>query len=186
MISVTRSVPIVMVWMCLASSLSSAQRTVTRPGEALTETATITKIDAVKRFVVLHGDDGSEVGVYAPPEFRRFNELRTGDRVTLTYYESTVFRVRPAHGAKAAVSEEVAATESAGALPGATFSHQSTATVTVEAVDRDVPSITVRTADRRVVSRKVEDRSLLDGIKRGDRIDITYTDALLATVTREQ
>jgi Cu/Ag efflux protein CusF len=186
MISVTRSVPIVLTCMFAVALPLSAQRTVTRPGETITETATITKIDAAKRFVVLRGDDGSEVGVYAPPEFTRFDELRAGDRVTLTYYESAVFRVRPAHGAKPAVSEEVAATESAAALPGATFSHQSTATVTVEAVDRDAPSITVRTADRRVVSRKVEDRSLLDGIKRGDRIDITYTDALLATVTREQ
>jgi len=157
---------------------------VTTPGETLTEIATITKVDAAKRYVVLRGDDGSEIGAFAPPEFKRFNELRAGDRVTFTYYESTVFRVRPAHGARPAVSEEVAATESAAAQPDATFSHQSTQTVTVEAVDRDAPSITVVTADRRVVSRKVEDRSLLEGIKHGDRIDITYTEALLANVTR--
>ena len=182
MISVTRNVTILL--MCVVVLPLSAQRTVTTPGETLTETATITKVNAVKRYVVLRGDDGSEVGVFAPPEFTRFNELRTGDRVTFTYYESTVFRVRPAHGAKPAISEEVAATESAAALPGATFSHQSTQTVTVDAIDRDAPSITVVTADRRVVSRKVEDRSLLEGIKRGERIDITYTEALLANVTR--
>jgi len=184
MIRVNRNIPIVMMCISVLSLPLSAQRTLTRPGETLTGTATIKTIDAAKRFVVLSGDDGSEVGVFAPPEFTRFNELRTGDRVSFTYYESTVFRVRPAHGAKPAVSEEAAAIESSGALPGATFSHQSTATVTVEAVDRDAPSITVVTADRRVVSRKVEDRSLLDGIKRGDRIDITYTEALLANVTR--
>lgn len=169
--------------MTIAAPLA-AQKTVTKPGETLTATATITKIDAAQRFVVLRDDDGSEVGVFAPPEFTRFDELRVGDRVTLTYYESTVFKVRPPHGTKPRVSEEVAAKESASKLPGATFSHQSTATVTVDAVDPDVPSITVVTADGHVVSRKVEDRSLLQGVKRGDRIDITYTEALLAMVTR--
>src|SRR5258705_187808 len=98
MISVNRNIPIVLMCMSVVALPLSAQRTVTRPGETLTETATITEVDAAKRFVVLRGDDGSEMGVFAPPEFTRFNELRTGDRVTFTYYESTVLRVRPAHG----------------------------------------------------------------------------------------
>ena len=170
--------------MCTTIALSSARQTVTKPGETVTATATIKTIDAANRFVVLRDDDGSEVGVFAPPELTRFDELRTGDRVTFTYYESTVYRVKPPHAVKSGVREKVAAIEGAATLPSATFSHQSTERVTVKAVDRDAPSITVVTADRRIVSRKVENRSLLEGIKRGDRIDITYTQALLATVTR--
>lgn len=162
-----------------------AQRTVTKPGETLTATATIEKIDAARRFVVLRDDDGSEVGVFAPPAFTRLNELRAGDRVTLTYYESVVFRVRPQAG-KAGIREEVSVTESASALPGATYSYQATERVTVQAVDRDAPSVTVVTPDRRVVTRKVDDRTVLDGVKPGDRVDITYTQAVLATVAREK
>jgi hypothetical protein len=164
----------------------AAQKTVTRPGQTVSATATIQELDVARRFVVLRGDDGSKVGVFAPPEFTLFDELRTGDRVTFTYYESIVYQVKARHAARPRVSEEFAATESASKLPGGTLAHQITGTVTVEAVDREAPAITVVTADGRVVSRKLEDRSLLDGVKRGDRIDITYTEALLASVARAQ
>jgi hypothetical protein len=163
---------------------AAAQPTFTTAGETATVTATIEKLDPARRFVVLRDGDGSELGVFAPPEFTRFGELRVGDAVTLTYYESVVYQVRSRHAPKPGVSEEVAAQESGAALPGATLSHQTTQSVTVEAIDPDVPSITVVTADGHAVARKVENRSLLDGVKRGDRVDITYTEALLATVTR--
>jgi hypothetical protein len=163
---------------------AAAQPTFTTGGHTATETATIEQLDHARRFVVLRGADGSELGVFAPPELTRFSELRVGDAVTLTYYESVVYQVRSRHAPKPGVSEEVAAQESGGALPGATVSHQTTQSVTVKAVDPDVPSITVITADGHVLTRKVEKRSLLDGVTRGDRVDITYTEALLATVTR--
>jgi len=122
--------------------------------------------------------------VFAPPEFTRLNELRTGDTVTITYYESIVYRFRRPGSPRPTVSEEVAAVESKSALPGATFSHQLTETVTVKAVDRDVPSITVIGRDGRTVSRHVDNSSDLAGVNPGDHIDITYTEALLATVSR--
>ena len=34
------------------------------------------------------------------------------------------------------------------------------------------------------MTRKVEDKSHLQGVKAGDKIDITYTEALLASVER--
>ena len=178
-----RVVALAMICAALARP-AAAQPTITTGGETVTETATIEQLDQARRFVLLRGADGSSLGVFAPPEFTRFSELRVGDTATFTYYESVVYRVRSRHASKPRVSEEVAARESGATLPGATVSHQTTRSVTVEAIDRDVPSITVATADGHVVARKVENRSLLDGVKRGDRIDITYTEALLATVTR--
>jgi len=162
----------------------AAQRAVTRPGQTVSATATIEQLDVAERFVVLRGDDGTTVGVFAPPAFARFDELQVGDRVTFTYYESIVYQVNGARARNARASEEFAATSSAARLPGGTLSHQLTETVTVAAVDREAPAIAVVTAEGRTVSRKVEARSLLEGVKRGDRIEITYTEALLATVAR--
>jgi len=45
-----------------------------------------------------------------------------------------------------------------------------------------VPSITVTTDDGRTVSRKVEDKKNIEGVKAGDKIDITYTQALLTSI----
>ena len=168
----------------IASSQAMRQKTVITPGEIETATMTIRRIDVAKRFVVLRGDDGSEMGVFAPPEFTRFNELQMGDRVTITYYESIVYQLRRPYTSRPAVSDEAAATESRAALPGATFSHQVTESVTVTAVNRDAGSITVKSRDGRTVSRRVQNPSDLDVVKRGDHIDITYTEAVLATVAR--
>lgn len=161
-----------------------AQKAVMIPGETETATATIRRIDPATGYVVLGDDDGSEIGVFVPPEFKRVNELRIGDTVTITYYASIVYRVRRTGRSTAPVREEIAAAEDAAALPSATFTHRFTERVTVNAVNREAPSITVTGRDGRTVSRRVQHLSDLDGVTPGDRIDITYTEALLATVTR--
>jgi len=56
--------------------------------------------------------------------------------------------------------------------------------VTVKAIDPDVPSVTVTTDDGRTVTRKIEDKTVLDRIKVGDRVGITYTRALLTNIER--
>ena len=164
-------------------SQATAQKTIAKPGQTISVTATIERIDAARRFVVLRNEDESEVGVFAPEEFARFNELRVGDTVTITYYDSVVYRLRRPGAPRPRVSEEVAAIESKSPLPGATFSHQITETVTVEAVNVDTSTITVTGLDGRTASRHVDDASELAGVKPGDHIDITYTEALLATGT---
>ena len=54
-----------------------------------------------------------------------------------------------------------------------------TTTVTVKAVDMTAPSITVETTDGRTLTRRVADRKNLEGVKAGDRIDITYSQAFI-------
>lgn len=167
-----------------ASASATAQKTVVGPGEKQTTTAVIQKIDVPDRFVVLRGDDGTDVGVFAPPEFTRFDELRVGDRVTITYYQSTVYTLKGRRQPRPSVSEEVSVLESDSTLPGATLSHQVTERVTVKSVDRKSGSITVTEPSGRTVTRHVDRASDLDGVKKGDHIDITYTAAILAAVTR--
>ena len=54
----------------------------------------------------------------------------------------------------------------------------------MKAVDPAIPSITVATSDGRTITRKVDQKSYLDGVKPGDKIDITYTEAVLVAVER--
>ena len=44
--------------------------------------------------------------------------------------------------------------------------------------------ITVTTPDSRTVTRKVENKKNLEGVKVGDQIDITYTRSLLTAIER--
>ena len=51
--------------------------------------------------------------------------------------------------------------------------------MTVKAVDMNVPSITVVTADGHTLTRKIADKKNLEGVNPGDKIDITYTQGLV-------
>jgi hypothetical protein len=45
-----------------------------------------------------------------------------------------------------------------------------------------VPSITIKTADGRTVTRKIENKKNIEGVKAGDKIDITFTQAALIAI----
>jgi hypothetical protein len=177
------------VLLCAASLLASATiasaqtKTVTKPGEKVTVTATIQAIDSTTRRITFRNTDGSEDTVTAGPEVQRFNELKVGDKVTFTYYESTVYQLRKG-GTDKMATEAGALMPGGRKLPGGTMARQTVQTVTVKSVDMSVPSITVTTSDGRTVTRKVEKKSNLEGVKPGDKIDITYTEALLTSVDR--
>jgi Cu/Ag efflux protein CusF len=135
----------------------------------------------------LKADDGTETRVWAPPStVARFDELKVGDRVSVTYYESTVYQVRKPGDAPVATSGTTSATSAQSALPGGTVARQTTSSVTVKTIDPAIPSITVTTAERHTVTHKVADKANLAGVNVGDRIDITYTEAALISVERSQ
>jgi Cu/Ag efflux protein CusF len=164
-----------------ATSLTLAQKPVTKTA-SITATATIQAIDKANRMVTLKDDaSGVEDTMVVGPAMKRFDELKVGDKVKATYYESIVLQVRQA-GAPAPTSGGANATRGTGASPSATLAAQQTTTVDVVSIDTKLPSITVKTADGRTVTRKVEDRKHLEGVKPGDKIDITYTQAALVSV----
>ena len=165
-------------------ALASAQPSVTK-SNTVRGTATIQAIDSTTRSITLKTKDGSEETFKAGPEITRFNELKVGDTLEVTYVESLVMRVQKPGEAPAATTGDAAMTRNAG-RPGATLGAQVSTTVTVKAVDLAVPSITVLTEDGRTVTRKVEDKKNLNGVKVGDKIAITYTEALLMSVAPQK
>ena len=55
-------------------------------------------------------------------------------------------------------------------------------TIKAIAADAKVPSVTVLTEDGRTVSFKVEDKNNLKDVKVGDKVEITYTVAVMISV----
>jgi Cu/Ag efflux protein CusF len=102
--------------------------------------------------------------------------------VDITYYESLVLRVLKPGEQGLGTTEAAGLSRAKGGLPAATLASQDTRTVTVTSVDPSVPSVTVTTDDGRTVTRKIEDKSLLDRVKPGDKVDITFTRAMITSV----
>ena len=167
------------VWVAIASSplAQSASK-----ANVLKMSATITAIDAGNRMVTLRDDKGNEDTFSVSKDVQRFDEFKVGQKVNLTYYESVVFQVVKPGEKGSGTSFEAGVNRGTGALPAGTIATQEKMTVTVKAIDAAVPSVTVATDDGRVVTRKIENKKNLENVKPGDRVDITFTRALVTAV----
>lgn len=148
----------------------------------LTIKTTIDAIDHEARSITFRDKDGNYETVYAGPEVKRFDELKVGDKVTFRYTASVVVKVAKAGEPLGASAESPAIVRETGEKPGATITQQHTATVLVKAIDPKVPAVTVQTEDGHTVSHQVENKDLLKGIKPGDHVQITFTEALMISV----
>ena len=151
-----------------------------RTAETTTVNATITAIDKATRVVTLRGQQGDAIIVKAGEEVKRFNDLKVGDKISATYSESIAWSVRPA-GQPAPPTETQTITRRQGG-PGGTATSQQTISVTVEAIDQAVPSVTVKGPQGGTQTFKVSNAKNLEKLKVGDKVDISYTQALLIRV----
>jgi hypothetical protein len=168
-----------MMWAATASP--QAQETVSK-ANVLKLAATITAIDATNRTLTLRDDKGNEDTFSVGPGVQRFNELKVGQKVNIAYYESVVLQLVKPGEKGSGTSLEAAVNRGTGALPAGTIATQEKMTVTVKAIDTTVPSITVATDEGRVVTRRIENKKNIENLKPGDKIDITFTRALVTTV----
>jgi Cu/Ag efflux protein CusF len=162
------------------SSTALAQKPVA-VGDTITATFTIEAIDHTTRILTLKGEDGTVEDLLCGPDVQRFDALKVGDKVTFRYHESIVSAIsRPGSTPKAPSSAAV--TRTPGAVPGGTIAQQMTAVVTINAIDTKAPSVTVTGENGRKMSFKIADAKNLAGYKVGDKVEVTYTQALAVSV----
>ena len=146
-------------------------------GVSITDTSVIKAIDKANRVVTLKHEDGSIDDVVCGPEVQRFDALKVGDKVTFRYYESLVTAIqKPGAAPPSSVGGGVVRSE--GKKPGGTVSRQLTVVVTVAKVDAATKALTVTTDAGDSITAVVDDAKTLAGVKAGDKVQITYTQAL--------
>jgi len=176
-----RGLLVSVVMVLLAATNGAAQKPVSQ-GVVNSKSFVIDFIDYPSRLITLRDSDGNVDIMLCGPEIQRFNELKVGDKVTFRYHESVVFSIRKPGDKTPPPADGTGIVRTPGQKPGATMSNQMTARVTVEAIDMKVPSITVRAEDGRKMSFKVENAKNLAGVNVGDRVEVTYTQALAISV----
>jgi hypothetical protein len=165
--------------LALAAVPAGAQ-TKTLTGETKTVTASVEAIEKATREVTLKKPDGTYDVFYFPETVRRFDTLKVGDKITAKYYENLVLRLKTP-GEKD-VNSASGGTVRAEDKVAATASRQRTITATIAAIDQAVPSITFTGPNGWKYSRRVEDKKALEKVKVGDRLDITWTEALIVSL----
>jgi Cu/Ag efflux protein CusF len=171
-----------LVALALLPASAIAQKPVEKSHSVSVKT-TIEAIDYDSRTITLKDKDGNLETLIASPEIKRFNELKAGDTVTFKYKQAIAVRIaKEGEPVAASSSGEPTIARGTGAKPSGTISEQVSAHVLVKAVDAKAGSVTVAGEDGRTRSLLVEDKGLLKNVKAGDKIVLTYTEALLISV----
>ena len=166
--------------MAAHSAVLAQSKTIT--GDVETISATVEAIDATTRTLTVKGPKGNYVPITVPKTMVRFSEIKVGDTISARYYDNIVIRLKPA-GEPAVDTTTEGLTRGTGAKPAGTAATQRTITAAIVAIDRSVPSITFKgeKVDWNYSSR-VQDKEALAKVKVGDRVDITWTEALTVSI----
>jgi hypothetical protein len=162
-----------------ASAVGAQSRTI--EGDSVSVTVTVEAIEQSTRTITVKDDEGIYETLQAPPEMKRFSELKVGDKITARYYDNVVVRLKKP-GEAAVDVDSAALTRGQGKGAAGTAALQRTITVTVTAMDPKTSAVTVRGPNNYIYSRKVADKKTFNLLKVGDQLDMTWTEAVLISV----
>jgi hypothetical protein len=147
----------------------------------MTLQGTVTAVDHTARTVTIRGTQGNIVTLDVPLSVARFDQVKVGDTITAAYYDRVNVRLKDPGEAAVDRTVEPTTTTTAGALPGATIAKQRVATATVTGWDPATRTISFTGPRGASYSRRIAettDVSVVAGLKPGDRVDVTWTEAL--------
>jgi Cu/Ag efflux protein CusF len=159
-------------WLFNGSATAQEPRTTSQ--ETFVASVRIENIDKSTRWLTVRSDAGTTFTVAVVPEVKIFDELKVGDTISVRYVESLVVAVRPGTKLQAATDTTAAAQRGAPSGRGEVV-QQSRMVVTIERVDVPKRLVVYRTADNQSLTRRVADTKLLDGLKAGDVVEVTFT-----------
>ena len=139
----------------------------------------VEKVDQKERLVTLRGPDGTTETIRVPDTVRNLAQVKKGDEVIASYYQSAAFEVVKKSDAKLGVrAEEGAARAEAGEKPGAVGARVVTIVADVVKLDREAKQAVLRGADGKTTTVNVQNPVAFDKVKVGDRVEIKLTEAV--------
>ncbi len=145
--------------------------------------AQVVGIDKATRTVTLKGPKGNVVDIVASDEVKNFDQIKLGDFVVARYAESITLELRKTKAAAGDVTvrEEIAKAKP-GERPAVAGGRQVTAIAEVTAVDPQKSTITLKGPRGNVVTLNVQNPDQFKVVKKGDQVEVTYTEALALSV----
>ena len=162
----------------LALSLGAAAQSKTVTGETMRVKATVEAIDEADRSLTVKDENGNYHEL-AMPEGGRIADVKVGDKLVINYYENVNVRVKAVDEPDVNVEQSSATPAQGSAKPAGTVAKQRRMTARITAIDLKAPSITFTGPNSWKYSTRVEDKKALEKVRVGDRVDITWTEAVL-------
>jgi hypothetical protein len=157
--------------------------------QTITTMATVEAVDYDKRELVLKSPTGNVSTVIAGPEVQRLAEIKPGDTIRADYIISLASEMRePTEEEKEEpfVVLEGAGRADADSPPGAGLGRQIRVVATVEHLDREAQTATLRGPYGRALTVRVRDPERMERANVGDTVVLTYTEAVALSVEKIQ
>ncbi len=150
--------------------------------KAGTITATVQAIDLANRIVTVKGGPkGQTIELLADEKVKNLDRLKVGDEVAVKYFASVAVRVTKPGEVKVKETMEKVKVEGTGSE-----TRQLIVTATVQDIDRDRNNVFLRWPEGAIVGMQVKDPTILEGLKVGDVVVITYTEAVAISIEKKK
>lgn len=151
--------------------------------QEVTVVAIVEKVDMKNRLVTLRGPDGTTETIRVPQETRNLAQVKKGDEVIATYYQSAAFEVVKKSDAKLGVTaEEGGARAELGEKPGAIGARVVTIVADVVKLDKETKQAVLKGPEGKTTTVNVYNPAAFEKVKVGDRVEIRLTEAVAIDV----
>jgi len=154
--------------------------------------ATVVSIDQQTRHVTLRDTNGKMMEFDVGDDVKHLDKVQVGDRVEIAYFDGIAAEVKkPGTGVKGVKEENkrIDAAPPDAARPAAGISRTRTTTVIIESVDTTANTVTFRDHEGVVHTtavKKPEGQKFIAGLKKGDEVEVMYTEAVAVSVEPAQ
>jgi hypothetical protein len=148
-------------------------------------TAQVAAIDPEKRLITLKLNDGTEFTVKAGEDVQNFSQIKVGDEVSAKYYQSLAADLTNAPASNDTGAVVLAERAAPGQEPGGGAGVIYTAVVTIDSINPQTNTVTFtgpEGQERQVMVESDQGKAFLEHLKAGDRVQLTYTEALAIAV----
>ena len=153
--------------------------------DTVTMEAKVIAINQKTREVTLQGSDGTKRTITVGDEVKNLPQVKKGDMVTVAYRRSVMAKLIKKGKAKpdAAAGEELY-TAKPGEMPAAVGAQVIHVVATVTDINKAASEVTLKGPKGRSAVVAVKDPTVLDRVKKGDLVEIDYTEAIAVAVEK--
>jgi len=145
--------------------------------------AQVVAIDKATRTVTLKGPQGNSVDIVAGDEVKNFDQIKLGDFVVARYAQALTLELKKTKvKAGEPTVTEAAARAKPGERPAGAVGREVTAIADVIGVDAKKKTITLKGPRGNIVTLDVQNPDQFKVVKKGDQVEVTYTEALALSV----
>jgi hypothetical protein len=185
---VRQTIGAVMLMLLLGACSSTPPEPFARE-ETQEASATVEAINLDTRMISLRDADGRLFTVHVPPAARNLAQVNVGDRVVVRYQQALAAELRRRGDGTGETEAPVVETgfgrAAAGAKPGAVAGVETRQTVRITTVDTKNHVVGFYGSDglaRSLPVRSPQGQEFISKLKKGDEVELTYTEAMAVSV----